>query len=61
MTTVSVLPLVPSGIPASVLSRRPDVLASAYAVDAAGIRIGLAQEAWFPTLSLTAPVNDPLR
>ena len=49
-----VLPLVPAGVPSSVLARRPDVAAAQASVQAAQLRLGVAQTAWFPSLALTA-------
>jgi len=48
------LPQVPAGLPSAVLARRPDVAAARQAVLAAQARVGIAQAAWWPTLSLTA-------
>ena len=48
------LPAIPAGVPASVLTRRPDILAAQRAVQAAQARVGLARTAWFPSLTLTA-------
>ncbi|HET8745243.1 MAG TPA: efflux transporter outer membrane subunit [Ramlibacter sp.] len=48
------LPDIPAGVPASVLTRRPDIAAAQQAVQAAQLRAGLARTAWFPTLTLTA-------
>jgi multidrug efflux system outer membrane protein len=48
------LPGIPAGVPAEVLTRRPDIAAAQRAVQAAQARAGLARTAWFPTLSLTA-------
>jgi multidrug efflux system outer membrane protein len=48
------LPIVPAGVPSSVLARRPDVAAAESAVKAAQARLGVAQKAWLPTLALTA-------
>jgi len=48
-----VLPLVPAGVPSSVLERRPDVAAAQAGLKAAQIRLGVAQTAWFPSLALT--------
>jgi len=47
------LPSVPPGVPATVLTRRPDVSAAQNAVLAAQARVGVAQAAWFPDISLT--------
>ncbi|MBT9491938.1 MAG: efflux transporter outer membrane subunit [Paucibacter sp.] len=48
------LPIIPAGVPSSVLARRPDVAAAESAVKAAQARLGVAQKAWLPTLALTA-------
>lgn len=47
------LPAIPAGVPATVLTRRPDVSAAQKAVYAAQARVGVAQTAWFPSISLT--------
>jgi multidrug efflux system outer membrane protein len=48
------LPLIPAGVPGTVLTRRPDVAAAQAALLAAQARVGVAQAAWFPSVSLTA-------
>lgn len=48
------LPVVPAGVPATVLARRPDVAAAQDQLKAAQARVGVAQTAWFPNLALTA-------
>jgi outer membrane protein, multidrug efflux system len=48
------LPLIPAGVPATVLTRRPDVSAAQNAVMAAQARVGVAKAAWFPNIALTA-------
>lgn len=45
---------VPSGIPAAVLERRPDVRAAAAQLQAAAERAGAAEKALLPSISLTA-------
>lgn len=49
-----VVPQVPAGVPSAVLARRPDVAAALSQMQAAQLRVGVAQAAWFPNLSLTA-------
>ncbi|MDB5868435.1 MAG: efflux system, outer rane lipoprotein NodT [Polaromonas sp.] len=48
------LPVIPAGVPSTVLARRPDVAAAQTSLQAAQARVGVAQTAWFPTFSLTA-------
>lgn len=47
------LPVIPPGVPSTVLARRHDVSAAQAAVLAAQARVGVAQAAWFPALALT--------
>lgn len=46
-----------SGIPASLLSRRPDVKAAEYAVMSANAKTGLAKATMYPTLSLSPSIG----
>lgn len=58
------LPRMPQGVPADVLTRRPDVMAAEQNLIAANARIGIAKTAYFPTLSLAAALglaSDDLR
>lgn len=48
------LPVIPAGVPSTVLTRRPDVAAAQNTMQAAQARVGVAKTAWFPTFSLTA-------
>jgi multidrug efflux system outer membrane protein len=48
------LPVIPAGVPGTVLARRPDVAAAQASLLAAQSRVGVAQAAWFPSVSLTA-------
>jgi multidrug efflux system outer membrane protein len=47
------LPVIPAGVPATVLARRPDVAAAQSTLLAAQARVGVAKAAWFPSLALT--------
>ena len=47
------LPVIPAGVPATVLARRPDISAAQASVLAAQARVGVAQAAWFPAITLT--------
>jgi outer membrane protein, multidrug efflux system len=48
------LPVIPAGVPGTVLARRPDVAAAQSTLLAAQARVGVAQAAWFPDVTLTA-------
>ncbi|MES2187343.1 MAG: efflux transporter outer membrane subunit [Pseudomonadota bacterium] len=47
------LPAIPAGVPGTVLARRPDVSAAQASLLAAQARVGVAQAAWFPSVTLT--------
>jgi multidrug efflux system outer membrane protein len=49
---VPVVPDLPSGVPAQLLTRRPDILAAEQGIIAAGKRVGVAVANRIPTLSL---------
>ncbi|WP_316762165.1 efflux transporter outer membrane subunit [Pedobacter aquatilis] len=49
--------LFPTGVPASLLSRRPDVKAAEFAVVSANASAGLSKAAMYPALSLTPSVG----
>eukprot|EP01034_Spumella_vulgaris_P022893 gene22891-29070_t len=46
-------PAIPVGLPASLLSQRPDLAGSVATLRAANAQIGVAEGAFYPTLSLT--------
>jgi multidrug efflux system outer membrane protein len=50
----SLLPVIPAGMPSSLLERRPDVASAQRAMEASSARIGVAKSAMFPALTLNA-------
>jgi len=53
LTEQHIPPGVPAGLPASLLERRPDVLAAEQQLVAANANVGAAKALFFPTISLT--------
>lgn len=48
------IPQIPSGLPADILQRRPDIASAERSVAIANNQIGAAQAAWYPSLKLSA-------
>jgi outer membrane protein, multidrug efflux system len=53
-STLPALPVIPAGLPSQMLLRRADVAAAESALQASALRLGVARDAWFPSLTLTA-------
>ena len=55
---MAVSPTLPVGLPASVLQRRPDILAAEQQLIAANFNVGAARAAYFPQVSITASAGS---
>lgn len=53
LTLESMPSAIPAGIPSELLRRRPDIMESYYAMNAAAARVGIARSNRFPSISIT--------
>ncbi|CDG83539.1 efflux transporter outer membrane subunit [Janthinobacterium agaricidamnosum] len=54
----NLLPVIPAGMPSTLLERRPDIAAAQRTMVASNARIGIAKSAMFPALSLNAAAGS---
>ena len=50
----TLLPVIPAGMPSTLLERRPDIVSAQRTMEASNARIGVARSAMFPALTLNA-------
>jgi multidrug efflux system outer membrane protein len=54
LTDASALPVIPAGLPSTLLERRPDIASAQRTMEATNARIGVARSAMFPALNISA-------
>ncbi|RRJ83998.1 efflux transporter outer membrane subunit [Aestuariirhabdus litorea] len=52
------LPRVPSGLPSTLLTRRPDLLQAEYELMAANAQVGVAESLYYPDISLSGSIGQ---
>jgi len=54
LPATSAMPVIPAGLPSTLLERRPDIVQAQRGMEAANARIGVARAAMFPALTIDA-------
>lgn len=57
LNDIASLPQIPTGMPSSLLQRRPDIVIAQHEMEAANSRIGVARAAMFPALNLNGGIG----
>jgi multidrug efflux system outer membrane protein len=53
-----IAPIIPEGLPARLLERRPDISAAQFALMSSQAKFGLAKSAWLPSISFNAAIGS---
>jgi outer membrane protein TolC len=51
------VPQIPTGIPSTLLQRRPDIVIAQHGMEASNARIGVARAAMFPALNINGAIG----
>jgi multidrug efflux system outer membrane protein len=57
LNDIASVPQIPTGIPSTLLQRRPDIVIAQHAMEASNARIGVARAAMFPALNINGGIG----